>query len=85
MTRSFVTPECGFKLERFGFAFDDQLHLVPRLLEEDIEGEVSLEEVMGCGFGVCLSCVTEIEQEGRTHKQRICTEGPVFSIREVKW
>ena len=59
--------------------------VIPRLLEKNIEGEVSLEEVMGCGFGVCLSCVTEIEQEGRIHKQRICTEGPVFSIKEVKW
>ena len=59
--------------------------VIPKLLEKDIEGEVSLEEIMGCGFGVCLSCVTEIEQDGRIEKQRICTEGPVFSIKEVKW
>ncbi|RZW17420.1 MAG: dihydroorotate dehydrogenase electron transfer subunit [Desulfobulbaceae bacterium] len=59
--------------------------VIPKLLENDIEGEVSLEEIMGCGFGVCLSCVTEIEQDGRIEKQRICTEGPVFSIKEVKW
>lgn len=59
--------------------------VIPRLLEKEIAGEVSLEEVMGCGFGVCLSCVTEIEQDGQIHKQRICTEGPVFSIKEVKW
>lgn len=59
--------------------------VIPKLLEQNIEGEVSLEEVMGCGFGVCLSCVTEIEQDGQVQKQRICTEGPVFSIKEVKW
>jgi dihydroorotate dehydrogenase electron transfer subunit len=59
--------------------------VIPPLLEENIEGEVSLEEIMGCGYGVCLSCVTETEKDGHVKKQRICTEGPVFSIREVKW
>ena len=59
--------------------------VIPQLLQKKIEGEVSLEEIMGCGYGVCLSCVTEVEKDGRVQKQRICTEGPVFSIREVKW
>jgi dihydroorotate dehydrogenase electron transfer subunit len=59
--------------------------VIPQLLQRNIEGEVSFEEIMGCGYGVCLSCVTEIEKDGHVQKQRICTEGPVFSIREVKW
>jgi dihydroorotate dehydrogenase electron transfer subunit len=59
--------------------------VIPQLMQKKIEGEVSLEEIMGCGYGVCLSCVKEIEKDGRVQKQRICTEGPVFSIREVKW
>ncbi|MGD9326560.1 MAG: dihydroorotate dehydrogenase electron transfer subunit [Desulfobacterales bacterium] len=59
--------------------------VVPQLVEKNIEAEVSLEEIMGCGYGVCLSCVTEIEKDGQVQKHRICTEGPVFSIREVKW
>lgn len=59
--------------------------VVPRLLEKGIEGEVSYEEIMGCGYGVCLSCVTDIEQDGQLQKQRVCTEGPVFSIKEVRW
>ena len=59
--------------------------VIPQLMQKNIEGEVSFEEIMGCGYGVCLSCVTEIEKNGSIQKERICTEGPVFSIREVKW
>jgi dihydroorotate dehydrogenase electron transfer subunit len=59
--------------------------VIPPLLEKNIAGEVTLEEIMGCGYGVCFSCVTDIEKDGRLEKQRICTEGPIFSIGEVKW
>lgn len=47
----------------------------------NISGEVSLEEHMGCGIGVCLSCVCQTI-EGN---QRVCKEGPVFSLGKVKF
>ncbi|MFW5831279.1 MAG: dihydroorotate dehydrogenase electron transfer subunit, partial [Prolixibacteraceae bacterium] len=43
--------------------------------------EVSLENLMACGFGVCLCCI-EPTQKGNLC---ICTEGPVFNINELKW
>ncbi|MCQ2375620.1 MAG: dihydroorotate dehydrogenase electron transfer subunit [Salinivirgaceae bacterium] len=43
--------------------------------------EVSLENKMACGIGVCLCCVTETK-EG--HKC-VCSQGPVFEINELKW
>ncbi|HEY5509561.1 MAG TPA: dihydroorotate dehydrogenase electron transfer subunit [Prolixibacteraceae bacterium] len=46
-----------------------------------IECEVSLENSMACGYGVCLCCITETI-EG--HKC-VCTEGPVFDIKYLKW
>ena len=46
-----------------------------------IECEVSLENKMACGLGACLCCV-EDTKEG--HKC-VCTDGPVFSIDELKW
>lgn len=45
----------------------------------NISGEVSLEERMGCGIGVCLSCTCSTEKGN----QRVCQEGPVFPINEV--
>jgi len=43
--------------------------------------EVSLENTMACGYGVCLCCVVD------TSRGKICscTEGPVFNINELKW
>jgi len=43
--------------------------------------EVSLENTMACGFGVCLCCVTETTQG---HKC-VCTDGPVFNVNQLKW
>ncbi|MEI6274657.1 MAG: dihydroorotate dehydrogenase electron transfer subunit [Prolixibacteraceae bacterium] len=43
--------------------------------------EVSLENTMACGYGVCLCCVTQTT-EG--HKC-VCTEGPVFDLKKLKW
>lgn len=47
----------------------------------DIFCEVSLENLMACGFGICLCCIVN------TTRGNICTctEGPVFNIKELKW
>lgn len=49
--------------------------------DNSIPCEASLENKMACGLGACLCCV-EDTTEG--HKC-VCTEGPVFSIDELKW
>jgi dihydroorotate dehydrogenase electron transfer subunit len=51
-------------------------------IENDVACEVSLENMMGCGFGVCLCCVTDTHDKGH---QCVCTDGPVFNAKEVKW
>ncbi|MCQ2559718.1 MAG: dihydroorotate dehydrogenase electron transfer subunit [Clostridia bacterium] len=63
------------------------LKALARLAQEfGLKGQISLEEKMGCGLGVCLSCVTKIkDQQGNSFShQRICREGPVFDWQEVK-
>ncbi len=49
--------------------------------ERDIDCEVSLENVMACGLGACLCCV-EDTSDGNVC---VCTEGPVFNIKKLKW
>lgn len=46
-----------------------------------INCEVSLENTMACGFGVCLCCVEET-CEGNVC---VCTDGPVFNIEKLTW
>jgi len=43
--------------------------------------QVSLEERMACGLGVCLGCATKIAGG----YARVCVEGPVFAAEEVQW
>ncbi len=45
----------------------------------DAEGELSLEERMGCGFGACVGCSVETASGFK----KVCTDGPVFPAAEV--
>ena len=49
--------------------------------ERNINCEVSLENMMACGIGACLCCVTETVEGNKC----VCTEGPVFNTKELKW
>ena len=49
--------------------------------KNNIQCEVSLENLMACGFGVCLCCI-EPTIKGNLC---VCTEGPVFNINDLKW
>lgn len=49
------------------------------VINNDIETEASLEERMGCGVGVCLSCTVRTSNGNK----RACKEGPVFPLKEV--
>lgn len=48
---------------------------------QDVFCEVSLENLMACGFGVCLCCIEPTNNGNKC----VCTEGPVFNINELKW
>ena len=48
--------------------------------ERNIRCEVSLENMMACGLGACLCCVTDTDQGHRC----VCKEGPVFDISTMK-
>lgn len=50
-------------------------------IERRIFCEVSLENMMACGFGVCLCCV----EDTRDGHKCVCTEGPVFNVNDLKW
>lgn len=49
--------------------------------------QVSLEENMPCGIGVCNGCVVPVLQAGDDYGlfRRICVEGPVLWSHEVQW
>lgn len=56
--------------------------------EKDIPAQVSLEERMACGIGVCVGCVCKTKDEASEDGwayEKTCTDGPVFMGEEVIW
>lgn len=86
--KGIVTDHSIFKNENLNFSRiyccgpDQMMRAVSAIAaKQNIECEVSLENTMACGFGVCLCCVTPTD-EGN---QRVCMEGPVFKANHLKW
>lgn len=52
-----------------------------KAIDENIFCEVSLENMMACGFGVCLCCV----EDTKAGHKCVCTDGPVFNVNDLKW
>ena len=48
--------------------------------EENIPCQISLEEKMGCGLGVCLGCAVEVTSG---EYEYVCKQGPVFDSNKV--
>jgi dihydroorotate dehydrogenase electron transfer subunit len=62
------------------------LKAVARIAEEfGVPAELSTDQPMCCGVGVCLTCVIPVRTNGGWEYQRTCTEGPVFDARRVLW
>jgi dihydroorotate dehydrogenase electron transfer subunit len=55
--------------------------IADKAAQANIFCEVSLENMMACGFGVCLCCV----EDTKSGHKCVCTDGPVFNINDLKW
>ncbi|MDQ4125075.1 MAG: dihydroorotate dehydrogenase electron transfer subunit [Actinomycetota bacterium] len=66
-------------------------------VENKVPVQVAVEELMGCGYGVCMTCVMPLRRPARkaskpgeaeedsVYYARSCTEGPVFNGGSVVW
>jgi dihydroorotate dehydrogenase electron transfer subunit len=62
------------------------LKAVSRIAEEfQVPAELSMDEAMCCGVGVCLTCVIPVRAGTGWEYRRTCTEGPVMDSRIVLW
>ncbi len=92
-TRGLVTAPLLEELRRgtagrklFACGPTPMLKAVGRLAEEHgVPAELSMDEHMCCGVGVCLTCVIPIRTEAGWEYQRTCIDGPVFDARQILW
>ncbi|MGI6580596.1 MAG: dihydroorotate dehydrogenase electron transfer subunit [Saccharofermentanales bacterium] len=50
-----------------------------------LQCQVSLEERMACGIGICRTCAVAVKHESELDYDRCCLEGPVFPAEVVQW
>lgn len=50
-------------------------------LSTEADGQISMEERMGCGYGACMGCTIVTASGAR----RVCKDGPVFKKEEIIW
>lgn len=84
--KGFVTQHSVMQREDFDRIYtcgpDAMMRAVATIAaKHNIDCEVSLENMMACGFGACLCCVTPTENG---HKC-VCTDGPVFNTKVLEW
>jgi len=96
-TRGFVTGLVDEWLQKNGKAKDQVIHSCgPRPMfralasvaqKYDVPAYLSWEEKMGCGLGICLTCVCPVKGSGVGDKgmARTCMEGPVFEASRIDW
>ncbi|MFQ5677820.1 MAG: dihydroorotate dehydrogenase electron transfer subunit, partial [bacterium] len=49
-----------------------------------IRGQVAIETMMGCGFGICVGCPVRVRGGDRGGLYKLtCVEGPVFDAMEI--
>jgi dihydroorotate dehydrogenase electron transfer subunit len=49
-----------------------------------VSAQVSLEERMACGIGVCRGCPVEVKNKDVKYKM-VCKDGPVFDTKDIVW
>jgi dihydroorotate dehydrogenase electron transfer subunit len=65
---------------------DSMMERIGRLaLERGLPAQLSLEAIMGCGFGACWGCVHRLKKDDDGKWRKICEDGPVFSAGEILW
>jgi dihydroorotate dehydrogenase electron transfer subunit len=73
-------------LKLFACGPTPMLKAVGKIAEDfNLPAELSMDEHMCCGVGVCLTCVIPVKAGDGWEYQRTCTEGPVFDSRQIVW
>lgn len=62
-------------------------------MESKVPVQVAVEELMACGYGVCMTCVMPLRKRLKKDEPpedamvyaRSCTEGPVFNGASIVW
>ena len=77
---------CSTDRKLFACGPNPMLKAVGKIADDfTLPAELSMDEHMCCGVGVCLTCVLPVRAGDGWEYQRACIEGPVFDARKILW
>ena len=86
--KGLVTGHSIFSDDKFDFDHvytcgpDPMMKAVAKIaMNKQVSCEASLENTMACGIGACLCCVVDTQKGYKC----VCTDGPVFDVKNLKW
>lgn len=50
-----------------------------------IKAQLSLEEKMACGVGVCMGCPVKVRENKKEIYKMVCKDGPIFNAEDIIW
>ena len=85
----------GFVTDKVDLEFDllyscgptPMFKTLQKIIPEEKQAYIAMEERMGCGVGACLACVCKPNSKYFPNKSylRACKEGPVFKLHELEF
>ena len=82
-----VAENPGKKFFFYGCGPHPMLMALAKLLRaEDLDGELSVDQIMCCGVGACFGCVVKVNDPahpGEWMYARSCADGPVFPLADI--
>lgn len=79
-----IISECGRPDRIFACGPDGFLKAVVGAAgKHGVRTQVSMEQYMCCGTGICLGCVIPVRSDSGAAYKKVCSDGPVFPGEEV--
>ncbi|MCF7873475.1 MAG: dihydroorotate dehydrogenase electron transfer subunit [Candidatus Omnitrophica bacterium] len=75
------TSDFGLRANIYACGPKDMFDQINKILKnyKNINTQLSFEQFMGCGLGVCSACVIPT----KTGYKKVCQDGPVFNLKEI--
>jgi dihydroorotate dehydrogenase electron transfer subunit len=82
LKKTLSTMDCRLSTNIYACGPKEMFYEINKVIKpyRNINCQVSFEQFMGCGLGVCYGCSIETKQGYK----KLCKDGPVFDIKEVK-
>jgi dihydroorotate dehydrogenase electron transfer subunit len=81
LKKQLMTYDLGLRTNIYACGPKDMFYQISKIVKKykNVSTQLSFEQFMGCGVGVCCACVIPT----KAGYKKVCQDGPVFSLEEI--